>query len=75
MVWEWLLITASGLSDLPFVIIYCLSCEEIPGSDGISIPVKGLAVGEHQDLYSGDVGYVTFSCGNGKTTINKLMSS
>ena len=59
--------TAGGLSAPPFVTVYGLSHEEMPGSQIFSIPVKGLTVGGHQDLYSGGVGYVTFVRGSGKS--------
>ena len=39
----------------------------MPGSQIFSIPLQGLTVGGHQDLYSGGVGYVTFVCGSGKS--------
>ena len=52
--------TAGGLSAPLFVTVYGLTKTEMPGSDFVSIPVPGLAVGGHQDLYSKGVGSITF---------------
>ena len=42
----------------------------MPGSELITLTVKGVAVGSHQDLYSGGVGYITFVRGSGKNDKN-----
>ena len=60
--------TTGGLSAPPFVTVYDLSHEGMPpGFQIFFIPVQGLTVGGHQDLYSGGVGYVTFVRGSGKS--------
>ena len=56
--------------------MYSLSHEEIPMSDIVSILVKGLTMGGHQDHYSGGVGSVTFVCGSGNNKkINEVLGS
>ena len=57
--------TAGGLSAPIFVSVFGLSQEEMPSSDIVTIPVPGLTVGSHQDIYSSGVGYLTFVKGSG----------
>ena len=56
--------TAGGLSSPMFVIIYSLTLEEMPEDKIITIPVPGLTVGGHQDIYSMGIGYVTYVRGD-----------
>ena len=52
--------TAGGLSSPIFVTIYGMTSEEMPSNEIITIPVPGLTVGSHQDIFSSGIGYVTF---------------
>lgn len=61
--------TAGGLSAPLFVNVYGLTSEEMPSSEIITIPVPGLAVGSHQDVYSTGVGYLTFVKGSGNYVV------
>ena len=56
--------TAGGLSSPIFVSVYGLTADEMPGDEIITIPVPGLTVGSHQDVYSTGTGYVTFVRGS-----------
>ena len=56
--------TAGGLSSPTFVTIYGIASEEISNNEIISIPVPGLTVGSHQDIFSRGIGYVTFVRGS-----------
>ena len=58
--------TAGGLSAPIFVSVFGLSDDEMPFNEIITVPVPGLAVGSHQDVYSGGIGFLTFIKGSGK---------
>ena len=62
--------TAGGLSAPIFVSVFGLSDIEMPSSEIIIVPVPGLSVGSHQDVYSRGIGFLTFIKGSGKYNNN-----
>lgn len=52
--------TAGGLSAPIYVVVYGNSRTEMPGASTITIPIPGLAIGSHQDIFASSIGYLTF---------------
>ena len=56
--------TVGGLTAPIFVAVHGLSLDEMPKNDVVTVPVPNLVVGSGRDIYSDEVGFITFVHGS-----------